>query len=317
MTDRNPSSSTRTQRATLIGAAVNIALAITKLLAGIVGHSHALIADALESLTDIAGSLIVWSGLRIGAMPPDEDHPYGHGKAEALGGMIVSVMLFGAGVWIAIESVHQIRSPHSAPAAFTLFVLVGVVIIKEGLFRFARRVSRETNSGAVEVDAWHHRADAITSVAAFIGISIALLGPRFLPHISARWEAADDWAALFASAIILYNAFNLLKVPLRELMDAAHPEDRQRAIDPARQIALSIPGVRHVEKTLSRKSGTAYFLDMHVQVDPAMNIRDAHIVGGKVRAAIRAQLPTVRDVLIHIEPFEEAGTKPLSNESTN
>lgn len=295
----------RTQRATLIGAAVNIALAIAKLLAGIVGHSHALIADALESLTDIAGSLIVWSGLRIGALPPDDDHPYGHGKAEALGGLVVSVMLFGAGVWIAVESVHQIRSPHNAPAPFTLIVLVAVVLVKESLFRFARRVARETDSGAIVVDAWHHRADAITSVAAFIGISVAIAGRRWLQHMNVRWEAADDYAALFASAIILYNAYNLLKIPLRELMDAAAPEDRQKAIDPAIAIALAIPGVRKIEKTFARKSGAGYFLDMHVQVEPTMNIRDAHIVSGKVRAAIRTQLPNVRDVLIHIEPYED------------
>lgn len=314
MSDAAPAS-LRTQRAALIGAGVNVALAISKLIAGIVGHSHALIADAIESLTDVAGSLIVWSGLRIGAMPPDEDHPYGHGKAEALGGLIVSIMLFGAGVWIAVESVHQIRSHHTAPAPFTLYVLIAVVIIKEALFRFARRVGKETNSGAVEIDAWHHRSDAITSAAAFLGISAALLGPRFLPNAGIRWEAADDWAALFASAIILYNAFNLLKIPLRELMDAAAPEDRARAIDPARQIALATPGVRDVEKTFARKSGTGYYLDMHVQVDPDLNIRDAHAIGGKVRAAIRAELPNVRDVLIHIEPFEE-GTEARSYEGT-
>lgn len=314
--DRAPDpSSARTQRATLIGAAVNIALAIAKLLAGIVGHSHALIADALESLTDIAGSLIVWSGLRIGAIPPDDDHPYGHGKAEALGGLIVSVMLFGAGVWIAVESVHQIRSPHNAPAPFTLIVLVAVVLVKESLFRFARRVARETDSGAIVVDAWHHRADAITSVAAFIGISVAIAGRKWFPHIDVRWEAADDYAALFASAIILYNAYNLLKIPLRELMDAAAPEDRQKAIDPAIAIALAVPGVRRIEKTLSRKSGTGYYLDMHVQVDPSMNIREAHIVGGKVRAAIRAQLTNVRDVLIHIEPYEDERATNTGSES--
>lgn len=295
------------QRTALLGAAINILLVIGKLAAGIFGHSHALIADAVESLTDLAGSVIVWGGLKIGARPPDSTHPYGHGKAEGIAVLAVAALLIAAAVWIAVEAVHQIKTPHSTPAPFTLLVLVGVVVVKELLFRVIHRVGDRADSGAVRADAWHHRADAITSLAAFIGISVSLAGARFgSPRV--QWETADDWAALFASAIILYNALNLVKIALRELMDAADPADLQRVIEPASRIALSVPGVRAVEKTLARKSGAAYHLDMHVQVDPQMPVAEAHAVGGRVRAAVRTGLANVRDVLIHIEPYTDSPT---------
>lgn len=294
---------TSPRAAATVGAVVNIALALGKLAAGIVGHSHALIADAVESLTDLIGSVIVFGGLHIASRPPDHNHPYGHGKAEAVAGLIVSGLLLGAGVWIAVSSVHEIRTPHSMPEPWTLVVLVVVVGVKEAMFRWALRVSRRTGSGAVEVDAWHHRADAITSVAAFIGISVALLGKRW-GHADIAWETADDWAALFAAAIILYNAYKLLSVPLHELMDAASPADTQRVVGPAKAVALSVEGVERIEKVMARKSGTGYFLDMHVQVDPLMPVRDAHAVGGRVRSRIKAEIDAVRDVLIHVEPVE-------------
>lgn len=300
-TRSSPVVSSRT--AALLGGGVNLALALGKLAAGIVGNSHALIADAVESISDLVGSVIVVGGLHIARRPPDEDHPYGHGKAEAVSGLIVSGLLMGAGVWVAVSSVHEIRTPHSMPEPWTLLVLVVVVAVKEGMFRWALRVSRRTGSGAIEVDAWHHRADAITSVAAFVGISVALLGRRW-GHADIAWETADDWAALFAAAIIVYNAYLLLRVPLHELMDAASPADMQRVVGPAKAVAEGVEGVRLVEKVLARKSGTGYFLDMHVQVDPQMPVKDAHAISGCVRARVKAEIDAVRDVLIHVEPAE-------------
>lgn len=291
--------SRRLRRWAMLGLVVNLALAAGKLTAGVIGNSYALIADALESMTDILGSAVIWSGLWYGARPADARHPYGYGKAEALAAMVVALILLGAGAAIAIEAVREIITPHHAPAWWTLLVLIVVVLTKEGLFRVVRRVGRQEGSTAVEVDAWHHRADAVTSLMAFAGISIALLG-------GPGWEPADDWAALAASVIILYNAGTLIRTPLRELLDAEATE----IIGPAREVAAAVPGVRSVEKTRARRSGTRYFLDMHIEVDPSLPVSTGHAIGGRVRAALRTQLPRIADVLIHIEPAERPANDP-------
>lgn len=304
MVEQQELSARRSRAITLIGLGVNVALALIKLVSGIIGHSGALVADAIESLADIAGSLVIWSGLAIGSRPADDDHPYGHGKAEALAGLVVALMVVAAGVGIAVKAVHDIRTPHTSPAVFTLAVLVAVVVIKTGMFIAARRVAKAEGSGAVEVDAFHHVSDAITSLAAFLGITVALFGSRWFATVGWRWETADDWAALVAAGVILYNGVKLGRIPLRELMDATHPDDVQRAIEPARRVAMEIEHVRAIEKVRARKSGSGFWIDMHVQVDPNMPVSAAHAVGGRVRAAVRAKVPGVRDVLVHIEPHE-------------
>lgn len=296
----------------LIGLMLNVALALVKLIAGIVGHSGALIADAVESLADIVGSAVIWGGLRIGALPADEDHPYGHGKAEALAGLVVSVILLVAGVGIAVQALHDIRTPHQSPAAWTLAVLLVVIVAKYSMFVVARRVARREGSGAMHVDAGHHVSDAITSLAAGIGICVAVFGERLFGKATLSpgsvwgtgWESADDWAAMLASFVIMYNAVQLIRVPLRELMDTTTGEDLSRAAEPARQVAIAVPGVQRIEKTRVRKSGGGYWLEMHVQVDGSLSVREGHAIGGRVRAAVRAQVPGVRDVHVHIEPFE-------------
>lgn len=288
-----PSDHARALRISIIGLFINAALGFVKILAGLLGNSYALIADGIESTADILASVIVWSGLRIAARPADENHPYGHGKAEPVAALFVALMLFGAGLAIAIEAVHEIITPHHAPAAFTLWVLVGVVIVKEALFRIVHRVSRATGSSAVLTDAWHHRSDALTSAAALIGISVALLG-------GPGWEPADDWAALFAAGVILFNGWHLLKAPLRELMDA---EPDKEFLERLRAAAQAVSGVRGVEKIFARKSGMRYWVDMHVEVDPDLPVRDAHQIAHDVKNHVRAALPNVADVLVHIEPF--------------
>ena len=202
----------RGKRAALTGLMVNLLLVAIKLVAGIVGHAYALIADAIESSMDLFGSLVVWGGLHITSRPADEDYPYGYGKAETLATVVVSVMLLGAALGIAVAAIGEIRTPHHLPAPFTLVVLAAVVVVKETLFRTVLKVSDETGSPAVEADAWHHRSDAITSAAAFVGIAIALWG-------GPGWESADDWAALVAAAVIAINGVSLLRPAVRELMD--------------------------------------------------------------------------------------------------
>jgi cation diffusion facilitator family transporter len=281
-------------RLAIFGIGINALLALVKLITGVVGHSYALIADGIESTADIFSSLVVWSGLRISTRSADDHYPFGYGKAEALAGAVVSLMLLAAALAIAVESVREIITPHHAPAPFTLVVLVVVMIIKESLFRRVAAAGREAGSTALRADAWHHRADVITSGCAFIGISVALIGGE-------GWEMADDWAALVAASIITYNGVGLLRPAVADLMDRTPAGDLPNRIASA---AIGVADVRAIEKLKIRKAGVEYFVDLHVQADPTMSLHDAHILSGKVKGAIRAAVPAVSGVLIHMEPFE-------------
>jgi len=294
MTSRAQSRLREGARLSLIGLLLNAVLALSKLVAGVLGHSYALVADAIESTLDIFGSFIVWRGLRIAALPADEEHPYGHGRAESLAGLIVAVVLFAAAAGIAIGAIIEILIPQRTPAPFTLAVLLGVVAIKETMFRITRRTARRTESGALLTDAWHHRSDAISSAAAAIGITIALVGGE-------PYAQADKWAALFAAGVIAYNASRLVRQPLHELMDATSPAITHQA----RNVAAAVPSVAGVEKVLARKTGVSYWIDMHVEVQPEMSVRDAHGVAHDVKDAIRAAMPNVCEVSIHIEPHQD------------
>jgi cation diffusion facilitator family transporter len=291
----------RSLRATFLGLAANVTLTIAKFLAGVFGHSQALIADAVESLADIFSSIIVWRGLVVAETPPDEDHPYGHGKAEPLAAAIVSAMLLLAAGMIAFHSLKGIIEPREAPSPWTLIILIFVIVMKETLFRFVLRESETVSSSAVETDAWHHRSDAITSAAAFLGISISLIGGK-------GYEAADNWAAVAAAAVIAWNGWRLLLPAVNELMDRS--PDR-KLIEKIRAVAGAIPGVDGVEKCFVRKMGFQFFVDMHVEVDPQMTVENSHRIGHEVKDKVRAEIPSVRDVLIHIEPLGIAAKKSL------
>jgi cation diffusion facilitator family transporter len=280
-------------RTAQVGLLVNTALAVVKFVAGVLGNSYALIADAVESTADILSSAIVWGGLRIAERQADEEFPFGYGKAESLAGAIVALMLLGASVGITIEAIREIRTPHHAPAPFTLAVLVLVVGIKETLFRRVFEVGSEEDSTAVKADAWHHRSDAITSVAAFVGISIALWKGK-------GWESADDWAALVAALVIATNAVILIRPAINDLMDRAPDAE---LLDRIRLAALGVPDVKAVEKLKVRRAGINFYVDIHVQADPQITLDAAHIISGKVKSAIRASVPRVHGALIHMEPF--------------
>jgi cation diffusion facilitator family transporter len=283
----------RSLRVTFIGLTVNFFLAGAKFVAGVIGNSHALIADAVESFADVFSSLIVWRAVTLAAKPADEEHPYGHGKAEPIAAAIVSGMLWLAAGWIAIKAFFEITTPHTAPAPFTLAVLIVVVIVKEGLFRFVRRVGRLTDNAALRADAGHHRSDAITSFAAGVGISISLIGGK-------GYEAADDWAAMAAACVIAWNGWRLMRPALSDLMDTA-PDRKIR--DDIRALAEKVPGVARVEKCFVRKMGWQLYADMHVEVDPQMTVLRSHEIAHEVKDKIRAQMPNVNDVLVHIEPL--------------
>lgn len=283
-------------RTTLAGAAVNVTLAVVKAVAGILGHSFALVADAVESLTDVVGSLVILGGLAYSLRPADENHPYGHGKAEPLAAALVAGGMGGAAAGIAWGAWREIAQPHHLPAGYTLWVLALVVVVKEAMSRYVMRQNEDVGSSAVKTDAWHHRSDAITSGLAFIGISIALIGGK-------GYEAADDWAALGAAAVILYNASVLLREALSELTDEEAGGTRHRNWE---QIALGVSGVLRVEKLHVRKMGTGFYIDMHLEVDGALTVRRGHEIAHAVKDAIRAADTRVEDVLVHVEP--EPGT---------
>jgi len=272
--------------------AINLVLALVKISTGVLGNSYAMIADGIESTADIFSSLMVWGGLRLSSKPPDQSHPYGHGKAESLAGLMVAVFLIGAAILIAVQSIREILTPHHTPAWYTLLVLVLVIMTKEVLYRRMFRIGQSLDSSALKSDAWHHRSDAITSVAAFLGISIALIG-------GPGYEAADDWAALLACGVILFNGFRLLRPALDEVMDAAAPSEVEKQI---RSIATGIEGVVEVEKCRIRKSGLGLLMDIHVVVNGEMSVREGHQIAHVVKDRLLESLLPISDVIIHIEP---------------
>ncbi len=281
-------------RFVLFGLFVNVLLATAKIFAGIIGHAYVLIADGIESALDVGGSIVIWGGLTFAARPPDRTHPYGHGKAEPIAAIIVAVGVLAAAVGLAIQSVREIFLPHHGPAPWTLAVLVMTVIIKETLYRYAIRFGQKIESTAVKTDAWHHRMDAMTSVAAFIGISVALIGGE-------KWQTADDWAALVACALIAFNGVRLALPAFHEIMDTAPGGKIIRSIH---NIASSVPGVVEVEKCYARKMGLDYYVDLHVGVDGRISVHEGHEIAHRVKAAIQQSDSRVADVLVHIEPAQ-------------
>lgn len=275
-----------------MGMAVNTILTASKFAAGIIGHSHALIADAVESTGDILSSIILWRGIAVAAEPADRDHPYGHGKAEPLAAACVAIMMLLAGIGVMAASIWDMFQPHEKPVAFTLGILVGAIVLKEFLFRFVSREAGSLHSIALKTDAWHHRTDAIISLIAGIGIALTLFGG---PHLA----AADDIAAVIAGGIIAWNGLRLLRPAMDELMDAAPSRNLVAEI---RSAASTVHGVKTVEKCIVRKMGFQYFVDMHVEVDPQMTVQKGHEIAHHVKDKVRAAVPEVHDVLVHVEP---------------
>jgi cation diffusion facilitator family transporter len=292
-TTANPSGNLQTgARIALVGMLINLVFAAAKILGGLFGNAYVLIADGIESALDIAGSFVIWGGLKVAARPPDKTHPYGHGKAEPIAAVIVACGVLAAATGLAIQSVREIFTPHHGPAAFTLVILIVVILVKEILFRYVNRIGRYVESTAVQTDAWHHRSDALTSAAAFIGISIALIGGE-------GWQSADDWAALFACAVIAANGIRLLRPAFYEIMDTA---PRGEIVERVREAAAKVVGVIEVEKSFVRKMGLSFYVDIHVGVDEDISVREGHGIAHAVKDAIQQSDPRIADVLVHIEP---------------
>ena len=283
-----------TIKATYFSLLGNICLALVKGLAGILGNSYALIADAIESTTDIFSSFLVLFGLKYANKPADENHPYGHGRAEPLITFIVVGFLITSATIIAYESIQNITTPHDAPKSWTLILLAIIILWKEFSFRKVMKRAVETNSSSLKADAWHHRSDAITSVAAFIGISIAVL-------FGNGYESADDWAALFASGFILYNSYLIFRPALGEIMDEHLYDDLILEI---REVSQKVKGVIDTEKCFIRKAGMKYHVDLHATVDANLTVKEGHDIAHLLKDTLRAKIPQLGHVLIHIEPNE-------------
>jgi cation diffusion facilitator family transporter len=278
-------------RLALIGLVVNVAFAIIKILGGIFGNAYALVADGMESVLDVAGSIVIWGGLRFAARPPDATHPYGHGKAEPLTAIFVACIVLLAAVGMAIEGARTMFLPHSKPASLTLLILITVVVVKESLFRYVLRFGRSVESMAIEADAWRHRADVLSSIAAFIGISIALIGEK--------WRGADNWAAIFVCFVIGSIGVRILRPAIYEILDTAPRGD---IVDRVRESAVSVSGVVRIDKSFVRKMGLNFYVDLHVEVDGDISVREGHHIAHEVKRAIQKSDPRIADVLVHVEP---------------
>lgn len=264
-------------------------------MAGFFGNSYALIADAIESTTDIFASILVLLGLKYANKPADENHPYGHGRIEPLITFLVVAFLVTSATVIAYESIINIQTPHELPAPWTLIVLGGIITWKEISYRIVIQKSKETHSTSLKADAWHHRSDAITSITAFIGITIALIFGK-------GFETADDWAALFASGFILYNSYLIFRPALGEIMDEHVYDD---LIEEIREVALEVKGIKGTEKCFIRKAGMKYHVDLHAIVDGDITVTKGHHLSHQLKDHLRKMIPSLGHVLIHIEPDED------------
>ncbi|GGK60316.1 MULTISPECIES: cation diffusion facilitator family transporter [Flavobacteriaceae] len=285
----NEQTAIRTTYFSIIG---NTCLALIKGFAGFFGNSYALIADAIESTTDIFSSLLVLFGLKYAKRPADENHPYGHGKIEPLITFLVVAFLVTSATIIAYESIQNIQTPHKIPKPWTLIVLGCIILWKEISFRIVLKKSNETNSSSLKADAWHHRSDAITSIMAFLGISIALIFGK-------GYETADDWAALFASAFILYNSYLIFRPALGEIMDEHLYDD---LLEEIREESIKVKGVIGTEKCFIRKAGMKYHVDLHAIVDGNISVKEGHYIAHNLKDYLRNEIPNLGHVLIHIEP---------------
>ncbi len=279
-------------RTVIFSILTNALLAAIKFLAGIFGNSYALIADGIESTVDIFSSFLVLIGLKYAERPADENHPYGHGKAEPLITFLVVAFLIISAFTIAWQAIKNIQSPHALPAFWTLYVLAGIILWKEISYQVVMSRSKKLKSSSLKAEAWHHRADAITSVAAFIGISIAIFGGE-------GFEVADDYAALVACGFILYNCYGIFRPALGEVMDENNFSELTQEI---RDISLKVEGIEGTEKCFIRKAGMTYHVDLHAHVRGDLTVTEGHDIAHKLKDTLCKEIPQLGHVLIHIEP---------------
>ncbi len=280
-------------RAALLGLVVNLTLGVVKLVAGIFGPSFALISDAVNSLGDTLTSIVTMAALWYAQQPADEEHPYGHTRAETVAGAYVAVLIIASALYVGWEAASRLTQLHALPPVWTLWIAGANVVIKEALYWYKRDVGQRTGSMAIIANAWDHRSDALCSLAVLIGLSVVrVAGPNYL------W--VDEAAALVVVSVILWTGARLLRRSTSELLD---PQADAEIVGRVRSLAAAVPGVRAVEKLWVRKTGIEYLVDVHIQVDATLTVEEGHRIGHAVKDRLVRQIATVRDVLVHLEPF--------------
>lgn len=277
----------------VFGLLINLLLGVVKLIGGILGSSFALISDAVNSLGDVFMSLVVVYALKVAQRPPDEEHPYGHTRAEAIAGSNVALLVIVSALLVGWEAIERINIQHNLPPVWTLWIAGANVLIKEGLYRWSIRIGKRTRSSVVIASAWDHRSDAFCSLAVLIGLSIVRWGGQ-------SWIGADEVAALIVVGAIIWSASQLFRSSASELMDVqAHDE----LVTQIRQAAEAVPEVREIETLWVRKSGLEYFADIHIEVDDSLTVAEGHRIGHEVKDKLLERFPMLRDVLVHLEPY--------------
>jgi len=282
-------------KVTWISMVINLILGLGKVTAGVVGNSWAVIADGLHTISDLLSSVAILVGFRVAQRAPDRTHPYGHGKAEVLAARLVGFLLLVVAAFILHEAGGKLlrRQEIKIPGQIALWAAFVSIVVKEGLYRYKERYAKRTGSASLHADAWHHRSDALTSLAALLGVAGAIIS-------GGRLNWLDPVAAILVAAIILWVTFRVFTSTMGELMDAAPPEWFLADI---RNLALDVDGVKDVEKIRCRKAGLNYLVDIHVEVDPKLAVDEAHRIAAAVRDRLIADGDNILQALVHIEPY--------------
>lgn len=279
--------------AALLGLAVNLLLGVVKLVGGILGHSFALIADAVNSIGDVVTTLVVLFALRVAQRPPDAEHPYGHSRAEGIAASNVAILMIVSALLVGWEAIQRLSNVNLAPPVWTLWIAGANVIIKEGLYRYKFKIGRRLGSASIIANAWDHRSDALSALAVLIGLATVRIG-------GARFMWADEAASLVVVAAIVWTGVQLFRSSASELMDV---QADSKYVNRIRATALLVKGVEDVETLWVRKSGLEYFADIHIQVDPSLTVAEGHRIGHRVKDHLLEEYVSLRDVLVHLEPY--------------
>ncbi|MGI5863269.1 MAG: cation diffusion facilitator family transporter [Myxococcales bacterium] len=284
------------RRVTVVGMLLNVVLAGLKLVAGIVGNSQAVVADAVHSFSDLATDVAVLIGMRFWSAPADEEHPHGHGRIETMVAAIIGVALGAAGVGIGYQGIATIDEPHAeAPGMIALAAALLSIVSKEWLYRWTVGVGRKAKSQAVIANAWHHRSDALSSLPAAVAVGVAALWPAL--------AIVDHIGAVLVAGFIVHAAWKITAPALGQLIDGGAPAPVRAEIS---SIALATPGVRLVHAVRTRYVGSGLHIDLHIQVDPEMSVREGHSISEEVKRRLIGDGPEVLDAIVHLEPYEPA-----------
>ena len=286
-------------RVTLLGMFVNMILFAFKLVAGIVGRSGAMVADAVHSASDFATDIVVLAFVRISAKPRDNDHKWGHGKYETLASLIIGVALFAVGVEILMDSALKIKAVANGevlprPGVIAIIAAAVSIVVKEALYQWSVYVAHKVESPSVKANAWHHRSDALSSVGTLLGIGAAYF-------LGEKWRIADPIAAIVVAALIMNVSITLCRTALAELLEKSLPRAVEEEI---LSIILSVPNVHKPHNLRTRRIGANIAIEVHIRVEGTMTVHDSHEISRQIEDALRSRFGEQTAVAIHIEPIK-------------